>query len=126
MAGDSSVYSKHHELSWAHHHRSVPSLFGHAQSYSPGTSQGIIADFTKGKLGLPRSFCIVLVATTFIISQATCYSIVDIEHLWKASALLGLAYGGLFGLFPTLVIEWFGLGASHPSSPPHRSSRTPC
>ncbi|PIL36479.1 hypothetical protein GSI_00168 [Ganoderma sinense ZZ0214-1] len=70
---------------------------------------GIIADFTKGKLGLPRSFCIVLVATTFIVSQATCYAIVDIEHLWKASALLGLAYGGLFGLFPTLVIEWFGL-----------------
>ena len=74
--------------------------------------KGIIADFTKGKLGLPRSFCIALVATTFIISQATCYSIVDIEHLWKASALLGLAYGGLFGLFPTLTIEWFGLRKS--------------
>ncbi|KAI1792544.1 MFS general substrate transporter [Ganoderma leucocontextum] len=73
---------------------------------------GIIADFTKGKLGLPRSFCIILVATMFIVSQAMCYSIVDIEHLWKASALLGLAYGGLFGLFPTLVIEWFGLGAA--------------
>ena len=51
----------------------------------------------------------VLVATMFIVSQATAYSIDTIGDLWKASALLGLAYGGLFGLFPTLVIEWFGL-----------------
>ncbi|KAI0820729.1 MFS general substrate transporter [Trametes gibbosa] len=70
---------------------------------------GVIADFTKGKLRLPRSFCVVLVATMFIISQVTCYSIDSIGDLWKASALLGVAYGGLFGLFPTLVIEWFGL-----------------
>ncbi len=70
---------------------------------------GIIADFTKSRLRLPRSFCAIIVATLFIISQITCYFIEDISNLWKASALLGLAYGGLFGLFPTLVIEWFGL-----------------
>ncbi|CDO76364.1 hypothetical protein BN946_scf185011.g28 [Trametes cinnabarina] len=70
---------------------------------------GMIADFTKGKLGLPRSFCIILVAIMFVISQAMCYSIESVGDLWKASALLGVSYGGLFGLFPTLVIEWFGL-----------------
>ncbi|KAI0637554.1 MFS general substrate transporter [Trametes polyzona] len=70
---------------------------------------GIIADFTKSKLRLPRSFCIALVAVTFIISQVMCFSIESVRDLWKASALLGVAYGGLFGLFPTLVIEWFGL-----------------
>ncbi|KAH9853298.1 MFS general substrate transporter [Lenzites betulinus] len=70
---------------------------------------GVIADFTKGKLRLPRSFCVVLVAIMFIISQVMCYSVDNIRDLWKASALLGAAYGGLFGLFPTLVIEWFGL-----------------
>lgn len=30
--------------------------------------------------------------------------------LWAASATLGLGYGGMFGLFPTIMIEWFGLG----------------
>lgn len=34
----------------------------------------------------------------------------DVTGLWKASLALGLAYGGLFGLFPTIAIEWFGLG----------------
>ncbi|KAL1939679.1 hypothetical protein VTO73DRAFT_9712 [Trametes versicolor] len=70
---------------------------------------GVIADFTKGKLRLPRSYCMVIVATLFIISQVMTFSIESISNLWKASALLGFAYGGLFGLFPTLVIEWFGL-----------------
>lgn len=32
------------------------------------------------------------------------------QTLWIASALLGLGYGGMFGLFPTIMIEYFGLG----------------
>ena len=51
-----------------------------------------------------------LVCSMFIISQVVVFNIDDVRNLWKGSALLGLAYGGLFGLFPTLVIEWFGLG----------------
>ncbi|KAI0771714.1 MFS general substrate transporter [Trametes elegans] len=70
---------------------------------------GIIADFVKGKLRLQRSTCLLLVAVMFIVSQVVCLSIESVRDLWKASALLGIAYGGLFGLFPTLVIEWFGL-----------------
>lgn len=34
----------------------------------------------------------------------------DVTVLWRASLALGLAYGGLFGLFPAIAIEWFGLG----------------
>lgn len=34
----------------------------------------------------------------------------DVTNLWKASLALGLAYGGLFGLFPTIAIELFGIG----------------
>ncbi|RPD70380.1 MFS general substrate transporter [Lentinus tigrinus ALCF2SS1-7] len=70
---------------------------------------GVTADFTKSKLRLPRSFCIILVAAMFVISQLACFAINDISNLWKASVLLGLAYGGLFGLLPTIVIDWFGL-----------------
>lgn len=70
---------------------------------------GLIADFTKNYLHLPRSFCISLVCVLFIISQVSVYVTEDTDHLWKASALLGVAYGSLFGLFPTMVIEWFGL-----------------
>lgn len=70
---------------------------------------GIIADITKNYFKLPRSFCISLVAFLFVISQIAVYMVEDVNNLWKASALLGLAYGSLFGLFPTITIEWFGL-----------------
>ena len=72
-------------------------------------SLGMTADFAKNQLQLPRSLCISLVAALFIISQLVVYKIDHVSDLWKGSALLGLAYGGMFGLFPTIVIEWFGL-----------------
>ncbi|KAI0788666.1 major facilitator superfamily domain-containing protein [Abortiporus biennis] len=70
---------------------------------------GLIADFTNHYLHLPRSFCISIVAILFIISQIVVYATSDVESLWKGSSLLGLAYGAMFGLFPTITIEWFGL-----------------
>ncbi|KAF8655191.1 hypothetical protein AX16_003223 [Volvariella volvacea WC 439] len=70
---------------------------------------GLVADFTKTKLGLPRSYCIVLVAFFAFISQVTAARIDTIENLWMASALLGLAHGSAFSLFPTMTIEWFGM-----------------
>ncbi|KZP07252.1 MFS general substrate transporter [Athelia psychrophila] len=70
---------------------------------------GMASDYAKNNLHLPRSYCITLVCALFIISQAMAFSIDDITQLWKASLALGLAYGGLFGLFPSIVIDWFGL-----------------
>jgi hypothetical protein len=36
----------------------------------------------------------------------------DVTDLWKASLALGLAYGSMFGLFPAIVFEWFGMRKS--------------
>jgi hypothetical protein len=51
----------------------------------------------------------IIVATGFVISQLITYHVEDIQHLWTASVVLGCSYGMLYGLFPTLVIEWFGM-----------------
>ena len=70
---------------------------------------GLVSDFTKNKYGMPRSYCLVLVAVMFFSSQVATGSINDITHLWIASALLGLGYGSAFSLLPTVCIEWFGM-----------------
>jgi len=70
---------------------------------------GLTSDFAKNRLHFPRSYCISLVAFLFIVSQVIAIATDDVKDLWKASLALGLAYGGLFGLFPTIVIEWFGI-----------------
>jgi len=72
---------------------------------------GIAADAAKSRLRVPRSFCLPLVATLFILSQLALMAIGDVGHLWMASVVVGLAYGCWYGLLPTISIEWFGLGA---------------
>jgi MFS family permease len=72
---------------------------------------GLAADVAKNHLHVPRSYCLTLVSSFFLASQIFAASIQNVQNLWRASTLLGLAYGGVFGLFPTICIEWFGLCA---------------
>lgn len=50
-----------------------------------------------------------LVSIVFILSQVTAIYTTNVGSLWIVSTLLGLAYGGLFGLAPIVCLEWFGL-----------------
>ncbi|KAJ7775723.1 major facilitator superfamily domain-containing protein [Mycena maculata] len=70
---------------------------------------GLISDNIKNRYGMPRSYSLVIVSTLFFLSQLLAAQIGDVAGLWKASALVGLAYGTIFGLFPTVCIEFFGL-----------------
>ncbi|CAA7269647.1 unnamed protein product [Cyclocybe aegerita] len=70
---------------------------------------GLVSDFAKNKFNMPRSYCLVIVATFFFVSQLATANIDRIAHLWIASALLGLAHGSVFSLFPTVCLEWFGM-----------------
>ncbi|KAJ6615493.1 MFS general substrate transporter [Mycena sp. CBHHK59/15] len=70
---------------------------------------GLISDNAKNLLGFPRSYSLILVSSLFFCSQLLAGSITEVGDLWKASALVGLSYGTIFGLFPTVCIEFFGL-----------------
>ncbi|KZS96006.1 MFS general substrate transporter [Sistotremastrum niveocremeum HHB9708] len=70
---------------------------------------GFSADFAKSKLGFPRSFGAAIIALGFVASQVAASRIEVLDRLWIASFILGLSYGGLFGLFPTITVDWFGL-----------------
>ncbi|KAJ7476891.1 major facilitator superfamily domain-containing protein [Mycena galericulata] len=70
---------------------------------------GLISDNIKNRFGFPRAYSLVLVSTLFFLSQLLAVQIDAVEGLWTASALVGLAYGTIFGLFPTVCIEFFGL-----------------
>jgi hypothetical protein len=73
-------------------------------------TSGLIADFFRIRLRLPRVFCFCIVSALFVVSQISVINVYDVAHLWKATALLGLAYGSLFGICPTIIMDWFGLG----------------
>ncbi|KAF7354639.1 NmrA domain-containing protein [Mycena sanguinolenta] len=70
---------------------------------------GLISDGVKNRFGFPRSYSLMLVSTLFFCSQLLAAQISDLADLWKASVLVGFSYGTIFGLFPTVCIEFFGL-----------------
>jgi len=71
-------------------------------------SIGMAADFANHR-GTRRSRCLSIVAMFFLISQLVGLRVQDIKHLQYAVLLVGFSYGGVFGLMPTIIIEWFGM-----------------
>lgn len=57
-----------------------------------------------------RARCLSAVAVSFLASQLVGLRVQDIEYLKYAVILVGISYGGVFGLLPTIIIEWFGMG----------------
>jgi MFS family permease len=70
---------------------------------------GVTADFANHR-GTRRARCLSIVAASFVVSQLVGLGVQDIKHLQYAVILVGISYGGVFGLLPTIIIEWFGMG----------------
>ena len=73
---------------------------------------GLAADAAKARLRAPRAVCLAPVAVLFAAALGAILQVDAIAGLWRGSALLGFSYGALFGLLPTVCLEWFGLGTS--------------
>lgn len=61
------------------------------------------------KLHLSRFWCLFLSAVVFTLTQIAGASISDPNHLIIVSSFTGLAYGFLFGVFPSLTAHTFGI-----------------
>ncbi|KAF8522453.1 major facilitator superfamily domain-containing protein [Hysterangium stoloniferum] len=70
---------------------------------------GASADFFKGRFGAHRSYLLVVISAMLMLSQIVASHNENTENLWQTSLMLGLGYGGIFGLLPTITIEWFGI-----------------
>ncbi|KAF2467353.1 MFS general substrate transporter [Lindgomyces ingoldianus] len=73
-------------------------------------SSGIGSDIIVKKLHGSRFWCAAVSATVFMLGQVAAIQIENPNLLWAVSGLSGLAYGILFGVFPTLVADAFGAG----------------
>lgn len=111
MAGCAGFHSQHIELLRSNNTRYALRVADNcAEDFQTNTNPGLTSDFFTNRYLLRRSSCLALVACLFLISQIVAANVEDVRDLWKASALVGLAYGGTVGLLPPVIIEWFGLG----------------
>ncbi|KAF2665016.1 MFS general substrate transporter [Microthyrium microscopicum] len=70
---------------------------------------GIGSDFLVKKHHLSRFWCLVISSSIFAVAQVLALSIVDPNYLWLLSSISGLGYGFLFGVYPALIADAFGV-----------------
>lgn len=62
------------------------------------------------KMNLSRFWCLFISAVVFTLTQLAGSAISNPNKLMAVSAFTGVAYGFLFGVFPSLVAHIFGIG----------------
>ena len=72
-------------------------------------SAGVGSDFLVKRLHANRVWCLVIASLIFSAAQFCAISIENPNYLKFVSGLTGLAYGFLFGVFPSIVAETFGV-----------------
>ncbi|KAL5338779.1 major facilitator superfamily domain-containing protein [Aspergillus crustosus] len=72
-------------------------------------SSGIGSDVLVKKFNMSRFWCLFISASVFSLTQLAGASISNPHQLAIVSALTGIAYGFLFGVFPSLTAHTFGI-----------------
>ncbi|KAF1992434.1 MFS general substrate transporter [Aulographum hederae CBS 113979] len=78
-------------------------------SFSGRLLSGIGSDFLIKRLHASRFWCIVASSSIFTLAQLAALLVSTPQLLFLVSALTGLAYGALFGVYPALVADAFGV-----------------
>ncbi|KAL7805945.1 serine incorporator domain-containing protein [Trichoderma aethiopicum] len=105
---------------WRHYDPSVdePFLVSHQQIHVSILSvfnfvgrllSGIGSDYLVKSLHASRIWCLAVACGLFLLAQVCALQIEMPQKLVFVSGLSGLAYGGLFGVFPSIVAETFGI-----------------
>ncbi|GFP53631.1 hypothetical protein ACSS6W_001202 [Trichoderma asperelloides] len=106
---------------WKHYDPSVdePFLVSHQQIHVSILSvfnfvgrllSGIGSDYLVKTLQASRIWCLAVACLIFLLAQICALQIEMPQKLVFVSGLSGLAYGFLFGVFPSIVAETFGIG----------------
>ncbi|KAJ9154900.1 MFS general substrate transporter [Pleurostoma richardsiae] len=78
-------------------------------SFSGRLLSGVGSDFLVKVLRASRVWCLVLASLIFVAAQVCALSVHNPHLLGFVSGLSGLGYGFLFGVFPSIVAETFGI-----------------
>ncbi|KAI5466549.1 major facilitator superfamily domain-containing protein [Mariannaea sp. PMI_226] len=72
-------------------------------------SSGVGSDFLVKRLDASRLWCLVVASLGFFVAQVFALNIRSPYYLGIVSGLSGVSYGFLFGVYPSIVAETFGI-----------------
>ncbi|KAK6343425.1 hypothetical protein TWF730_011014 [Orbilia blumenaviensis] len=78
-------------------------------SFSGRLISGTISDVMKKKFGYSRVWMVFASSSVFLLGQFAGMAVSNPLYMWLVSGLNGFGYGLVFGVFPTIVSEAFGL-----------------
>ncbi|KAJ6256941.1 Ubiquitin-60S ribosomal protein [Drechslerella dactyloides] len=78
-------------------------------SFSGRLISGTASDVLKKKYNKSRVWLVFASSTCFLLGQIAGMSVSNPHYLWLVSGLTGFSYGLVFGVFPTITSEAFGL-----------------
>ncbi|KAK0645552.1 major facilitator superfamily domain-containing protein [Cercophora newfieldiana] len=78
-------------------------------SFAGRLLSGVGSDFLVKGLGASRAWCLVIASLVFTVAQLSALNVTNPHFLGFVSSLSGLGYGFLFGVFPSIVAETFGI-----------------
>jgi MFS family permease len=78
-------------------------------SFAGRMISGIGSDFLVKRMKMSRFWCLVCSSMIFTCAQVAGLSISNPNWLWLVSGLSGLGYGALFGVYPALIADAFGV-----------------
>ncbi|KAI1877141.1 uncharacterized protein JN550_001213 [Neoarthrinium moseri] len=78
-------------------------------SFAGRLLSGVGSDFLVKIVGASRVWCLVIAAAIFSVAQVCALNITNPHMLGFVSGFSGLGYGFLFGVFPSIVAESFGI-----------------
>ncbi|EPS36583.1 hypothetical protein H072_9894 [Dactylellina haptotyla CBS 200.50] len=78
-------------------------------SFSGRLMSGTISDVLKKRWMLSRVWLVLVSSSVFLLGQIAGMTVSNPTNLWLVSGLNGFGYGLVFGVFPTIVSEAFGL-----------------
>ncbi|KAI9824435.1 MAG: hypothetical protein M1832_001970 [Thelocarpon impressellum] len=78
-------------------------------SFAGRLLSGMGSDFIVKRLHMSRSWCLVAASSIFCLAQLCAVEIENPNGLWAVSGLTGLGYGVLYGVYPAMVTEAFGV-----------------
>ncbi|KAF3937354.1 hypothetical protein ABW19_dt0204303 [Dactylella cylindrospora] len=78
-------------------------------SFSGRLMSGTISDVLKKRWMMSRVWLVFASSSVFLLGQIAGMSVSNPVNLWLVSGLNGFSYGLVFGVFPTIVSEAFGL-----------------
>lgn len=107
---------------WKHYDPTVDDAFlvAHQQihvsilsigSFAGRLLSGVGSDFLVKHLHASRVWCLAIASSIFVVAQLCAIYIENPHFLGLVSGLSGLGYGFLFGVFPSIVAESFGIHA---------------